>query len=92
MLYTITKIDIFNEPKKVLTFVFMFDNQYSGTTFQGIILDNRTAGVSITSLLQVIALSKLDPIILVNSSIAGNHRIKFRAGEVLFLRTIQVGI
>jgi hypothetical protein len=52
--------------------------------------DNRTAGVSIAGLPQVIILSKLDPIILVNSSIAGNHRIKFRTKKVLFLRTIQV--
>jgi hypothetical protein len=68
----------------------MFDNRYSGITFQGIILDNRAAGISITGLPQVIILSKLDLIILVNSSIAGNHRIKFGAGEVLFLGAIQV--
>jgi hypothetical protein len=52
--------------------------------------DNRTAGVSTTSLPQVIAFSKLDLIILFNSSIAGNHRIKFGAGKILFLGTIQV--
>jgi hypothetical protein len=53
-------------------------------------LDNGAAGVFITSLPQVITLSKLDPIILVNSSIAGNYRIKFGTGEALFLRIIQV--
>jgi hypothetical protein len=90
MLYTVIKINVFNEPKKVLTFIFIFDNRYSGITFQDIILDNKTAGISITSLPQVIILSKLDPIILVNSFIAGNYRIKFRAREALFLRTIQV--
>jgi hypothetical protein len=73
MLYIITKINIFNKPKKVLIFAFTFDSRYSSITFQGIILDNRTAGISITSLPQVIALNKLDPIILVNSSIAGNY-------------------
>jgi hypothetical protein len=52
--------------------------------------DNKAAGVSTISLLQVIALSKLDLIILVDSSIAGNYRIKFGAGEVLFLGIIQV--
>jgi hypothetical protein len=36
-------------------------------------LDNGAAGVSIASLPQVTALSKLDPIILVDSSIAGNY-------------------
>jgi hypothetical protein len=50
MLYIVTKIDIFNKPKGVLIFVFIFDSRYSGTTFQGIILDNRTAGVSTASL------------------------------------------
>jgi hypothetical protein len=53
-------------------------------------LDNKAAGVSTASLSQVIALNKLDPTILVNSSIIGNYRIKFRAGEVLFLGTIQI--
>jgi hypothetical protein len=73
ILYTITKIDVFNEPKGVLTSVFIFDNRYSGITFQNIILDNKTAGVSIAGLPQVIILNKLDPIILVNSSITRNH-------------------
>jgi hypothetical protein len=68
----------------------MFDNQYSGITFQDIILDNRVAGVSIVGLLQVIILSKLDPIILVNNSTTGNYRIKFRARKVLSLGIIQV--
>jgi hypothetical protein len=92
MLYTITKIDIFNEPKEVPIFVFIFDSWYSGITFQGIIPDNRTAGISIVSLPQVIVLNKLDLIILVNSSIAGNYRIKFGAKEVLFFGIIQVDI
>jgi hypothetical protein len=68
----------------------MFDSWYSGTTFQGIILDNRTAGVSIVSLSQVIILNKLDLIILINSSITGNHWIKFRIRKTLFLGIIQV--
>jgi hypothetical protein len=90
MLYTITKINIFNKPKRVPTFAFMFNNRYSNIIFQDIMPDNRTTGVSITSLPQVIALNKLDLIILVDSSIARNYWIKFRAGEVLFLRIIQV--
>jgi hypothetical protein len=90
MLYTITKIDIFNEPKGVLIFVFMFDNRYSGITFQGIIPDNRAIEIFIASLSQVIILSKLDLIILVNSFIARNHRIKFRIREILFLGIIQI--
>jgi hypothetical protein len=53
-------------------------------------LDNKTVGLSIAGLFQVIALSKLDPTILVNYFIARNHRIKFSAGKALFLGTIQV--
>jgi hypothetical protein len=53
-------------------------------------LDNRAVGISIASLSQVIALSKLDPTILVNSSIARNYWIKFRAGKTLFLGIIQI--
>jgi hypothetical protein len=90
MLYTITKINVFNEPKGVPTSVFTFDSRYSGITFQGIMLDNKATRVSIVSLLQVIALNKLDPIILVDSSIIRNYWIKFRAGEALFLGIIQV--
>jgi hypothetical protein len=70
----------------------MFDSRYSGITFQGIIPDNKAAGISIAGLPQVIILSKLDLIILVNSFITGNHRIKFRARKVLFLGIIQVNI
>jgi hypothetical protein len=90
MLYTITKIDIFNKPKRVPIFAFTFDNRYSGTTFQGIILDNKAAGISTVSLPQVTALSKLDPIILVDSFITRNYRIKFRTRKALFLGIIQV--
>jgi hypothetical protein len=90
MLYTIIKIDIVNKPKKVLISAFIFDSRYSGTTFQGIMPDSGAAGVSTAGLPQVTALSKLDPTILVDSSTAGNHRIKFGAGEALSLGTIQV--
>jgi hypothetical protein len=90
ILYIITKINIFNQQKENLTFVFIFNSRYSNITFQGIILDNRIVGVSIAGLFQVIVLSKLDLIILVNCFITKNHRIKFSAGETLSLRIIQV--
>jgi hypothetical protein len=53
-------------------------------------LDNKTAGVSIASLPQVIILSKLDPTILVASFTTGNYQIKFRIKEVLSLGIIQI--
>jgi hypothetical protein len=43
--YSLTKTNIFNLPAKPLTFT--FDSQYSSKTFQGIMPDNKAAGVSI---------------------------------------------
>jgi hypothetical protein len=90
ILYIIIKIDIFNQPKKDLNFVFILNNRYSGITFQDIILDNRIIGISIAGLLQVIILSKLDLTISVNYFITRNYRIKFSVRKVLFLGIIQV--
>jgi hypothetical protein len=53
-------------------------------------LDNRVAGVFIAGLPQVIVLSKLDLIILINYFIAKNYRIKFNTRKTLFFGTIQV--
>jgi hypothetical protein len=98
MLYTVTKIDIFNKPK-VNTFskppissVFTLNNQYSNAIFQGIILDSGAAGVSTTRKPQVIAFQKLDPIVSIDISITGNHKIRFGKGKVVFISTIQVSI
>jgi hypothetical protein len=90
ILYIITKIDIFNQLKKNLISVFTFDNRYSGIIFQDIILDNKVIRIFIAGLSQVIILSKLDLIILINYFIARNYRIKFSIRKVLFLGIIQV--
>jgi hypothetical protein len=96
MLYIITKINIFNKPKvnifskPLASLVFTFNNRYSNTTFQGIILDSGTAGVSTTKKPQVIALQKLDPTILINIFIAGNYKIRFGKREAISISTIQV--
>jgi hypothetical protein len=98
MLYTITKIDVFNKPKvntfskPLASLVFTLNNRYSNATFQGIMPDNRTAGVFITRKPQVIILQKLDPIILINTSIAGNHKICFGKKETISIGIIQVSI
>jgi hypothetical protein len=96
MLYTITKIDVFNKPK-VNTFskppaslAFTLNNRYSNIIFQGIMPDNGAAGISTTRKPQVIAFQKLDPIVSINISIIGNHKIRFRKGEVIFIGIIQV--
>jgi hypothetical protein len=98
ILYTITKINIFNKPK-VNTFskppanlVFILNNRYSDATFQDIILNNGTVGVSITRKPQVIAFQKLDLIISIDIFIAGNYKICFGKGEVIFISTIQISI
>jgi hypothetical protein len=55
-------------------------------------LDNRTAGVSIARKPQVIVLQKLDPIVLINISIAGNHKIRFGKKKIISIGIIQVSI
>jgi hypothetical protein len=96
MLYTITKIDIFNKPK-INTFskppaslVFTLNNRYSNAIFQGIIPDNKAAGVFIAGKPQVITFQKLDLIVLIDIFITGNYKICFGKGEVMFISTIQV--
>jgi hypothetical protein len=98
MLYTITKVDIFNKPK-VNTFskppaslVFTLNNRYSNATFQGIMPDNRAAGVSIARKPQVVIFQKLDLIVSINTSITRNHKICFGKGEAISIGTIQVSI
>ena len=44
-LHSITKLDIFNKPRK--SFTFSFNNRYLANIFYSIILDTRAAGVSI---------------------------------------------
>ena len=44
-LHSITKLDIFNEPKE--SSAFSFDNRYSANVFYSIMPDTRAAGVSI---------------------------------------------
>jgi hypothetical protein len=53
-------------------------------------LDNRTAGVSITRKPQVVTLQKLDPIISIDISTTRNHKIRFGKEEVMFIGTIQI--
>jgi hypothetical protein len=96
MLYTITKVNVFNEPK-INTFskpptssAFTLNNRYSDTTFQGIMLDSGAAGVFITRKPQVIIFQKLDPIVSIDIFIAGNHKIRFGKGEVVSIGIIQI--
>jgi hypothetical protein len=89
MLYAITKMDIFKEPDN-LTLVFIFNNRYSNIIFQDIILDSGTAGVSIARKPQVIIFQRLEPTSSINTSTAGNHKIKFGIGEIVLLGIIEI--
>jgi hypothetical protein len=44
MFHSITKLNIFNKPKK--SFIFSFNNKYLVNVFYSIILDTRAIGVS----------------------------------------------
>jgi hypothetical protein len=96
MLYTVTKIDIFNElkvnifSKPPTNSVFTLNNQYSNATFQGIILDSRAIGVSTARKPQVVTFQKLDPTISIDTFIARNYKIYFGKGEVISIGTIQI--
>jgi hypothetical protein len=96
MLHSVTKANIFNEPK-VNTFskppaslVFTLNNRYSNAIFQDIMLDNGTIGVFIVRKPQIVAFQKLDPTISINTFIAGNYKICFGKGEAVSIGTIQV--
>jgi hypothetical protein len=96
MLYTITKIDVFNKPKintfskPLASLVFTLNNRYSDAIFQGIIPDNGAAGVSITRKPQVVVFQKLDPIVSIDTFITRNHKICFGKREAISISTIQV--
>jgi hypothetical protein len=92
------KTNVFNKPK-VNTFskppassVFTLNNRYSNAIFQGIILNSRTAGVSIAKKPQVVTFQKLDPTISIDTSTARNYKICFGKGKVMSIGIIQVSI
>ena len=90
-LHIITRKDFFNEQRDPIeTSVFTFDNRYSSDTFQGIIPDSGAAGVSTAGNPQFLALQKLDPRVQLDTSTAGDHKIRFGKGTAFSQGTIQV--
>jgi hypothetical protein len=71
--HSLTKTDIFK--LLIESSAFIFNNQYSSETFQGIISDSRAAGVSTAGQPQFTVLQKLDPSLQINSTTAGQHKI-----------------
>jgi hypothetical protein len=96
MLYTITKVNVFNKPKvntfskPPISLAFTLNNRYSDTIFQGIIPDSGAAGVSIARKPQVVVFQKLDPIVSIDISITRNHKIRFGKGKAISIGIIQV--
>ena len=87
-----TGIDIFNITAKPQEHdsVFTFEDRYSAKIFQGIMPDTGAAGVSTAGELQSIALQQLDPSIHLDTSTAGQHRIRFGKGEAVSIGTLRV--
>jgi hypothetical protein len=87
-LHSITKSDIFNEPKESSTF--SFDIRYSANVFHGIMPDTGAAGVSTVGEPQVRALQQLDSSVQIDQSTVGQHKIRFGKGTAISLGTIRV--
>ena len=78
-----TKDDIFHQRQAdgQAMEVFTLDNRYSSDTFQGIMPDTGASGVSSAGEPQFKALCKLDRKVRLNTSRAGEHKIKFGDGD-----------
>ncbi|EAW21010.1 GAG-pre-integrase domain-containing protein [Aspergillus fischeri NRRL 181] len=76
-----TKGDIFQQRQadRQAMEVFTLDNRYSSDTFQGIMPDTGASGVSSAG--EFRALCKLDPKVRLNTSRAGEQKIKFGDGD-----------
>jgi hypothetical protein len=53
-------------------------------------LDSGAASISTARKPQVIAFQRLEPTSSIDTSIAGNHKIKFGAGKAVLLGTIEI--
>jgi hypothetical protein len=78
-----TKDDIFQQRQAngQAIEVFTLDNRYSSDTFQGIMPDTGASGVSSAGEPQFKALCKLDRKVRLDTSRAGEHKIKFGDGD-----------
>jgi hypothetical protein len=87
-----TGIDVFSITAKPQEddSVFTFEDRYSAKIFQGIMPDTGASGVSTAGQSQSTALQQLDPSIQLDTSTAGQHRIRFGKGEAVSIGTLQV--
>ena len=89
--HAITKSDMFNDAKpQEDSLAFTFDDRYLDAKFQGIMPDTGAAGVSTAGAPQVRALQAIEPSIEIDTSTAGQHKIRFGKGEATSLGTVNV--
>ncbi|WYZ42470.1 hypothetical protein EsH8_VI_000169 [Colletotrichum jinshuiense] len=68
---------------KIQLDVFTLEDQYSASTFQGIMPDSGAARFSTAGYQQLLALQRDDPSITLDTSTAGNANIRFGSGDPL---------
>ena len=76
--------------KQVKNSSFTFNDRYTSGVSQGITPDSCAAGVSTVGASQLAALQKLHPTIQIDTSTAGQHRIRFGKGEAESRGTVTV--
>jgi hypothetical protein len=91
--HTLTGIDMFNDKPNVNNAkpqheTFTLD-RYSNQVFQGIMPDTGAAGISTAGISQVQALQQIKNV-TIDTSTAGQHKVRFGAGEALSIGTVIV--
>jgi hypothetical protein len=91
-LHGFTKSDMFSQDPLEPANQFHFRDRYSSETFQGIMPDTGAAGVSTAGENQFIALQKKDHAVTLDTSTAGEHRVRFGDNpDIVSLGTVGVG-
>ncbi len=90
-LHAVTKEDGLGEERPSEYSAFTFTDRYSSDTFQGIMPDTGAAGVSTAGRSQFLALQKIDSSVQLDTTTAGEHKIRFGKGDpILSEGTIHV--
>lgn len=90
-MYAMTSTDPFEQPPNEPASLFHFQSRYDSETFQGIMPDTGAAGISTAGENQVKALQKKIPSTKIDTSTAGQHRVRFGDNpESISLGTVAV--
>jgi hypothetical protein len=79
-LHAFTSENSYKKKAREKSHLFTFYSRYDGETFQGIILDTGAVGTFTAGELQVKALQRKLPYVIINTAIAGNHKVRFNNG------------